>query len=95
MLSQVGRELIYPFLPLKIEEKGMDSMVTAYILASFNVAGIVGSYFTDRIINKLGRRNLILLGMLSEGTGYVLLGSCNYIEHKPTYIGLAILARLI
>ena len=95
LLSQIDRELIYPFLPVKIDEKGVECMVTAYILASFNIAAIVGSYFTERIISKLGRRNLILFGMLSEGTRYILSGSCNYIYHKPTYIGLAIIARSI
>ena len=33
--------------------------------------------------------------MLSEGTGYILFGVNGYINHKPTYIALAITARFI
>ena len=95
VLSQTGQELIYPFLPVKIEQKGISNYATAYIIASYNVAAIVGSFYTDSIQSKIGRRNSILLGMLSEGTGYILLGFGAYIDYKPTYIGLSIIARII
>ena len=95
LLSQAGQELIIPFFPVEIEKKGINNKVTAYILASYNISAILGSYFTDSIIGKLGRRYSILLGMLSEGTGYMLFGINAYIEHKPTYIALAIGARFV
>jgi hypothetical protein len=46
-------------------------------------------------MGKIGRRNSLLLGMISEGVGYLLLGFGGYIDHKPTYIGLVIIARII
>ena len=81
LLSQAGQELIIPFFPVEIEKKGINNKVTAYILASYNISAILGSYFTDSIIGKLGRRYSILLGMLSEGSGYILLGFCAYIDN--------------
>ncbi len=49
----------------------------------------------DIIIGKIGRRKTLLLGMLSEGVSYLLLGIIVFIDHKSTFIGLAIAARII
>ena len=84
-----------PFFPIEIEKRQIDNKVTAYILATYNLSALIGSFFTDSVIGKLGRRYSVLLGMLSEGTGYILFGVNGYINHKPTYIALAITARFI
>jgi len=95
ILSQTGCDLIFPFLPVEIEKKGIGIQATAFIFVTYNVSAIAVSAFTDQIMGKIGRRNTLLFGMFSEGAGYILLGFNQYIDNKPTYIGLAIVARII
>jgi MFS family permease len=80
---------------VEFEKKGISVKVTAFIFAAYNISAIVVSPFTDIIIAKIGRRQTLLLGLLSEGVGYLLLGFGASINHKVNYIGLAITARII
>ena len=80
---------------MEVEKKGISIQATAFIFAAYNISTIVVSTFTDIIIGKIGRRKTLLLGMLSEGVGYLLLGIISLIDHKVTYIGLAIITRII
>lgn len=70
-------------------------MYTGYILAAYNISAIVGSLYLDVIIAKIGRRNSILIGMFSEGFGYILFALTDYISNKAAYVVVAIVARLI
>ena len=80
---------------MEVEKKGISIQATAFIFAAYNISAIAVSSFTDIIIGKIGRRKTLLLGMLSEGVGYLLLGIIALIDYKATYIGLAIIARII
>jgi len=76
ILSQTGCDLIFPFLPVEIEKKGIGMQATAFIFVAYNISAIVVSAFTDQVMCKIGRRNSLFIGMFSEGAGYILLG-CN------------------
>jgi MFS family permease len=80
---------------VEVEKKGISTQATAFIFAAYNISAIVVSSFMDIIIGKIGRRKTLLLGMLSEGVSYLLLGIIVFIDHKSTFIGLAIAARII
>ena len=70
-------------------------MYTGYILAAYNISAIIGSLYLDLIISKIGRRKSILLGMFSEGLGYILFALTDYINNKAAYVIVAVVARLI
>jgi MFS family permease len=79
-IDRVGATLIYPFFSLYITEKfGVGMTEAGLLLAIFSVAGLFGSMFGGALTDRMGRRALVLFGLIISALSSVSMGLVNEI----------------
>ena len=92
----ISYSLVAPFVPIEMEEKGVDPQVTGWIFASFSVSMILGAQIIGKVQGKIGRRNILLVGILLQATSNVAYGMSHYISGDSSlYIPYTIIVRMI
>ena len=71
-LSNSAYAIIAPFLPFSFKKKGIDQEWIGYIFSIYSVAVIVCSPMVGKMINIVGRRNLVVFGMAMMGMSFVM-----------------------
>ena len=94
-LSNSAYAIIAPFLPFEFKAKEIDQTWIGYIFAIYSVAVVMCSPMVGKMIAILGRRNLIVFGMLLMGTSFVVFGWLTELENKNAFITLALLNRFL
>jgi DHA1 family multidrug resistance protein-like MFS transporter len=94
-LSNSAYAIIAPFLPFEFKAKDIDQTWIGYIFAIYSVAVVMCSPMVGKMIAILGRRNLIVFGMLLMGTSFVVFGWLTELENKNAFITLALLNRFL
>lgn len=94
-MSGVSYGIIAPFLPFTFQEKQINQAWIGYIFASYSIGVITASPLVHRLIQKFGRRNLIVAGMLLMGFAFIMLGFISAVQNKAIYVCLAILMRFV
>src|SRR4030042_4920451 len=74
-IDVVGRTLIMPFFTLYVTQKVEVGMTQAGILlATFSVSGFVGNMIGGALTDRLGRRAIILFGLVFSAVRSIALG---------------------
>ncbi len=77
-IDKVGRTLLFPFFSLYITEKFDVGMAQAgIILGFFSFFGMIGSMIGGALTDKLGRRSLIIFGLVFSALTTLSLGLAN------------------
>jgi MFS family permease len=77
-IDKIGATLVFPFFALYITGKFKVGMTEAGILLGLlSLAGILGSVIGGGLTDRLGRRKLILFGLVASAVSALLLGSVN------------------
>ncbi|MGC9358464.1 MAG: MFS transporter, partial [Anaerolineae bacterium] len=80
-IDRLGGALLFPFLTLYITRKfdvGMTEV--GIIFALFSLASVGGSFLGGALADKLGRKGMIIFGLVFSALTNVLMGLLNRIE---------------
>ena len=86
---------IAPFLPFEFKKKGIDQGWIGYIFAIYSLAVIFCSPLVGYLMNWIGRRNVIVSGMVLMGNSFLVYGLTSDLEDKTTFITLQLLNRFM
>ena len=73
-IDLLGFGIVIPFLPLYAERLGVGAAGVGVILAIYSAAQLVGAPILGRISDQVGRRPIIMLGLLGSAAGYLIYG---------------------
>jgi len=73
-IDLLGFGIVIPFLPLYAERLGVGAAGVGLILASYSGAQLIGAPILGRISDRIGRRPIIMLGLLGSSAGYLIYG---------------------
>ena len=77
-IDKVGSTIAFPFFALYITGKfGVGMTEAGVLLGLLSLAGILGSVVGGALTDRLGRRKLILFGLLASALSALMLGSVN------------------
>jgi MFS family permease len=77
-IDRIGGTLLFPFFALYITQKFKVGMTQAgLILGLFSIFGLFGSMIGGALTDKLGRRRLIIFGLVFSALSMLTLGSVN------------------
>jgi len=73
-IDLLGFGIVIPFLPLYAERMGVGAAGVGLILASYSAAQLIGAPILGRISDRVGRRPIIMVGLLGSAAGYLIYG---------------------
>lgn len=73
-VDMIGFLMVLPLLPFYAERLGADPVVVTLLVAAFAFAQLLTSPFWGRFSDRLGRRPMIILGLLVSAAAFVLFG---------------------
>jgi len=79
MLSNSAYAIIAPFLPFEFKAKGVDQQWIGFIFSAYSVAVIICSPIIGNLMNCMGRRNMVSIGMMLMGLSFIGFGLISYI----------------
>lgn len=102
-VDMMGFLMVLPLLPFYAERLGADAVVVTLLIAAFSLAQLLTSPFWGRFSDRLGRRPMIILGLLVSAAAFVLFGWASGIAggaeaapgDAPTGLWLLFVSRII
>ena len=80
-IDRVGGALMFPFLTLYITRKFNVGMTEVGVLFGlFSIASVVGSMFGGALTDRLGRKGMLIFGLVASASTSLLMGLVNEIE---------------
>jgi DHA1 family tetracycline resistance protein-like MFS transporter len=73
-IDLLGFGIVIPFLPMFAHDLGIGAAGIGLILAAYSVAQLVCAPVLGRISDRVGRRPVIMLGLVGSSAGYVIYG---------------------
>lgn len=73
-VDMIGFLMVLPLLPFYAERLGADPVVVTLLVAAFSFAQLLTSPFWGRFSDRLGRRPMIILGLVVSAAAFVLFG---------------------
>jgi len=81
LIDSVGGAILFPFFTLYITQKfGVGMTTVGMIFGTFAVSSMVGSTIGGALADRLGRKPLILFGLVVSAMSSLWLGLVNEIE---------------
>jgi MFS family permease len=78
---------IAPFFPVESQIKGVDEKYIGIIIAAYSISMLIFSPVFAKLLIKFGRRNILILGIISEGVAMLMFSTLVLID-RPIYFGL-------
>jgi len=92
-IDRLGGALLFPFFALYVTQRfNVGMLEVGYLFAIFSVTGMVGTVFGGALTDKLGRRAMLLFGLVVSGFSTLLMG---YIGSITVFYGLAAFVGLL
>jgi multidrug resistance protein len=79
-LDLLGFGIVIPFLPMFAERLGVSTFGIGWILAIYSLAQLLFAPVLGRVSDRVGRRPIIMLGLLGSSLGYLIYASANSFE---------------
>ncbi len=78
LISTIGSSMIWPFLMIYASER-LDLPMTALasLLTINSLVGLVASFIAGPIIDRLGRKWVMVISLMSNGMGFLLMSQAN------------------
>lgn len=82
LISTVGSSMIWPFLMIYVSKKlGLPLMTGASLMTLNSVMGLVFSFMAGPIIDKVGRKWIMVVSLIMNGLAYLLMGQAFSLLH--------------
>ena len=92
-IDRLGRALLFPFFTLYITRKFAVGMTeVGIILGLFSVSNVVGSMIGGALTDRLGRKGMMLFGLVASGLSSLLMGQ---IEAFELFFAFTLVAGLL
>ena len=92
-IDQIGGTLLFPFFSLYITQKfGVGMTQAGIVLGTFSAFGLIGSMIGGALTDKLGRKGLILFGLVFSAISTLSLG---FVNEYAVLIPLAVVIGLL
>lgn len=86
---------IAPFYPYEAVKKGLPTECLGFIFAGYSLSMCVFAPLFGALLNKVGRKNVLILGCLCESIAMFCFGLFVYIQDPLTYGIMSFLCRVI
>lgn len=89
---------VVTIIPNYVKEKfgsNIRELEVSYILTSFEIAALIFSPIVGMMLERLGRKNSIIIGFLVVITASVGIACTAFIQNDRHYLWTAVLARFI
>ncbi|HVN63462.1 MAG TPA: MFS transporter, partial [Candidatus Binataceae bacterium] len=73
-IDLLGFGIVIPFLPMFAKRMGVGAFGVGAILAVYSLAQLISAPVLGRISDRVGRKPVIMLGLLGSSVGYVIYG---------------------
>ncbi len=92
-IDRLGGALLYPFFALYITSKfGVGMTQVGILFATFSVSGFIGTSIGGALADRLGRKVMVIFGLIASSVSAILMGLVNSIE---AFFILALLVGLL
>jgi len=82
LFSTIGASMIWPFLMIYVSKRlNQPLSVNASLLTINSIAGLTSSLIAGPIIDRLGRKRVMVISLLTNSLGYVLLSHANTVGY--------------
>lgn len=86
---------IAPFYPIEAVKKGVPSSTLGIIFAGYSLSMFIFSPLFSRMLTKLGRKNVLMIGCLCESISMFCMGLFDLIDNPAVYGILSFFCRVI
>lgn len=86
---------ILPFFPKEALSKGVPEYMVGIIFAALPFGGIICSFVLGKYISKIGRRQSLIFGILTNIFATMVMGCLKYIDNSVAFSIVSIASRLI
>lgn len=91
-IDRLGGALMFPFFTLYVTRKfGVGMTEVGILFALFSISGLVGSAFGGALTDRLGRKGMLIFGLVVSALTGVLMGVVNRVE---LFFSVAVLVGL-
>ncbi len=81
-IDRVGNFMLFPFFTLYMTEKfGVGMTEAGYLFAIFAITNLFGSFLGGALTDKLGRKKMLIFGLVMSATGNLALGLVNQLTY--------------
>ncbi len=88
-ISTIGASMIWPFLMIYVSEKIDQPLTVAASLMTINaIAGIISSFIAGPIVDRLGRKWVMVVSLFLDGLAYLLLSQASSLLAFAVLMGL-------
>ena len=78
LISTIGASMIWPFLMIYVSERlNLPLTFTAMLLTLNSVMGLISSFIAGPIIDRLGRKWVMVISLLLNGVGFLLMSQAH------------------
>jgi MFS family permease len=90
LISTMGGSMIWPYLMIYVSESLNAPMTVAASLMTLNsAAGLVASFLVGPIIDRFGRKWVMVISLLTNGLAYLLLGNASGLLYFAVLMALS------
>jgi MFS family permease len=94
LISTIGGSMIWPFLMIYVSENLRVQLTVAASMMTLNsIAGLIASFFAGPIIDRIGRKWIMVFSLLLNGLGYLFLGNAESLPLFAILMGLIGIAQ--
>ncbi|NPA27250.1 MAG: MFS transporter [Chloroflexi bacterium] len=88
-LTAAGGSMVWPFLPLYISARLATDLTSVGLLLAWQaVIGVVGTVLAGPLVDRLGRKTTLILGLIGVAAAYVALAFAHTWLHFAATLGL-------
>ena len=93
LVANTAYSSIAPFFPNEAKSKGLDPVYVGFIFAGYSLSMFLFAPLYGSLLTRYGRKNVLILGCLCEGTAIFCFGLIAIIQNPNTYGWMAFLCR--
>eukprot|EP00437_Effrenium_voratum_P041751 CAMPEP_0181473436 /NCGR_PEP_ID=MMETSP1110-20121109/40122_1 /TAXON_ID=174948 /ORGANISM="Symbiodinium sp., Strain CCMP421" /LENGTH=444 /DNA_ID=CAMNT_0023598551 /DNA_START=39 /DNA_END=1370 /DNA_ORIENTATION=- len=93
--GQLGLSILTPFFPAEAAAKHVQATTLGWIFSIFELATMVGTPITTRLLVRFGSKPMLVLGNLLGGVANILNGLCWYASDGVAFVSCCLLLRVI
>ena len=89
-ISTVGASMIWPFLMIYVSEKlGLPRTTVAFLMTINSVAGLCSSILAGPVIDRIGRKGVMVFSLAANGLAYFLLSRADSLPEFALLMALS------
>ena len=88
LMANSAYSSIAPFFPMEATKKGLPISTLGFIFSGYSISMCVFAPLFGHMLNKIGRKNVLILGCLFESIAMFCFGLFDFINGKPVLYGI-------